>query len=34
MLHKSKRLVFALVVTLCSALLISCYTPAEEAPER
>lgn len=28
MLHKSKHLILAIVVTLCSALLISCYTPA------
>ena len=28
MLHKSQHLIFALIVTLCSALLISCYTPA------
>ena len=28
MLHKSQHLIFAFIVTLCSALLISCYTPA------
>lgn len=28
MLNKSRCLILALVVTLCSALLVSCYTPA------